>query len=144
MSAHLAGCPRCASWSFAYSHEVLDEPLTTRRVLLHAIAESWRRREAVIRHCVAATDERVQDRVSDLQQAKAREKAVDYDRLDADREARRVRDELYSEEARVRSGSLRPPAVFSANFLPSCPGLACITQRQQIHNELSGASAQAP
>jgi hypothetical protein len=57
---------------------------------------------------VAATDERVQDRVSDLQQAKARERAVDYDRLDADREARRVRDELYSEEARVRSGSPRP------------------------------------
>lgn len=66
------------------------------------ILESWKRREAVIRHCVATVDDRLKEKHDDLQDARARSSKSDYDRLDADRKERQVKDELYTEQTRVR------------------------------------------
>ncbi len=66
-------------------------------------AESWKRREDVIRHCVATVDDRLQEKHDDLQDARSQMAKNDYDRLDADRREKQVKDELYTEQTRVRA-----------------------------------------
>ncbi|KAK9897489.1 hypothetical protein P389DRAFT_57683 [Cystobasidium minutum MCA 4210] len=72
------------------------------------IIESWKRREAVIRYCVSSVDDRLAEREKELRNATS-SSMRDYERLDANRKEREIRDDLYSEQ----------------------------TKRQQLHNELT-------
>jgi hypothetical protein len=54
---------------------------------------------------VVTVDDRLQEKHGDLAYAKAKTMNNDYDRLDADRKERQVKDELYTEQTRVRVAS---------------------------------------
>lgn len=103
---------------------------------LQCSSESWKRREAVIRYCVSSVDDRLAEREKELRKATSPD-TRDYDRLNADRKEREIRDDLYSEQTKVGVLELsrNSPLVDSL-----CVDDSYHTniQREQLHNELSG------
>lgn len=63
-------------------------------------AESWKRREAVIRYCVKSTDDRLESREVELQRSNVSTR-YSAEKLDANR-SDRIREDLFSEQVKVR------------------------------------------
>lgn len=70
------------------------------RWLLFLSTESWNRREAVIRYCVSSVDDRLAEREKELRNATSSDMR-DFERLNAERKERELRDDLYSEQTKV-------------------------------------------